>query len=196
MENGYERSMLNKIVADYGTTPAIERDPRKPIVRLPWIPVVGPKLRKTLKKYGCSVVFSSGRNLKDILCNHKTPLPKNSGSGVYKLECQCSSVYVGETKKQISTRIKEHERDVFKGKWSASGATEHAERCQLGFKWEEATTIAPEPDYRRRKVREAIEIRRARRSTQNCVNRDNGNIMKTSHWDHLLGKISESTSRR
>jgi len=189
VENGYQRSMLRNIVTNYGVNSTIERDPTKPVVRIPWIPVIGPKLRKTLKKYGCSVIFSSGRNLKDMLCNHKTPLPKNSGSGVYKLECECSSVYVGETKKQIRTRIKEHEHDVFKGKWKASGATEHAERCQQAFKWEDVTTIANEPDYRRRKVREAIEIRRARRSDRLCVNKDNGNIMKTSHWDHLLGKL-------
>ena len=189
-QNGYDRTELKNIVANYDVNASTsDHDTSKPVVRIPWIPVVGPKLRKALRKHGCSVVFSSGRSLKDILCNHKTPLPKNSKPGIYSLECGCSSVYVGETKKCVSTRIGEHERDIFKGKWTVSGASEHAKQCQHNFKFDEAATLSTEPNYRRRKVREAVEIRRVRRSNLDCTNRDNGTMMRTSQWDYLLGRV-------
>ena len=37
-------------------------------VKLPWIPDIGPKIRKELKKTGCKVIFVFIANLKSILC--------------------------------------------------------------------------------------------------------------------------------
>ena len=46
------------------------------------------------------MVFSSGKKLKDILCNHKSPLPKNSYPGVFEIQFGCGATYKGETKKK------------------------------------------------------------------------------------------------
>ena len=56
-----------------------------PVVKIPWIPIIGPKLRAAFKKHHVKVVFTAGPNLKDLLCQHKSPLPKNSQPGIYKL---------------------------------------------------------------------------------------------------------------
>ena len=71
------------------------------VVRLPWMPCVGPRLCKVMRKYGVKTVFSSGRNLSDMLCNHKSDLPRNSHPGDYLLECKCKATYIGETKKRF-----------------------------------------------------------------------------------------------
>ena len=75
---------------------------------------------------GYKVAFSSGPNLKSILCNNKSELLSNSEPGVYKLSCSCGAVYIGETKKKVLTRSIEHQQDSMKGNWEASGATELA----------------------------------------------------------------------
>ena len=142
-----------------------------------------------MRKHGVKVIFTSGKNLKDILCRHKCPLPKNSNPGVYSLACGCTGVYVGETKKKISTRIAEHKRDVFNGQWKRSGASEHAKNCSHEFEWDSATSLSREPNFFKRKIREALEIRTAARSQVNTFNRDNGNVLKSSSWDVLLGKL-------
>ena len=136
---------------------------------------------------GVKLSLQQEKNLNDILCRHKCDLPRNSYAGVYKVTCDCSNIYVGETKKKIATRINEHEQDVFKGHWEKSGITEHAKDCNQSFLWQDASTLNIETNYRRRKIREAIEIRKHRRSHQLVTNRDNGTIMKTSQWDTLLG---------
>ena len=161
----------------------------KPVIRLPWIPVVGPRLRKAMRKRGVRTVFNSGRNLRDILCNHKSELPENSHAGVYILQCECQSIYIGETKKRVRIRIAEHEKDVFNGRWSNSGAAEHAESCPHQFKWNEASTLSRETDYRRRKIRESLEIRKYKRSCTNVVNRDHGTVLKSAQWDVLMGRL-------
>ena len=196
VENGYDRKRFEDTARSFTLSQSVPSDPlsemeqqKKPIVKLPWIPKIGSKLRKSFKKHGVQVVFTSGPNLKDILSQHKCPLPKNSQPGVYSLECNCSVVYIGETKNKVSTRIGQHEKDVFHGRWSMSGAAEHAKLCNQGFKYESAKTLRIEQRYMERKVREAVEIRRQRRSGTTVVNRDSGSYLKTNQWDVLLARI-------
>ena len=72
-----------------------------------------------------------------------------------------------------------------------SGASEHAKACESSFKWNGAETMAVESNYMRRKVREALEIRKSRQTTDaTSLNRDQGNILTNSSWDVLLGKMA------
>ena len=98
-------------------------------------------------------------------------------------------MYVGESKKRVVTRIEEHRKDIFNGKWTNSGAAEHAKTCDQKFKWDEACTVAVEEDYTRRKIREALEITKLRRTDTRVLNRDNGTMLQSSQWDVLLGRI-------
>ena len=199
-ENGHNAEKLRMIAKDYtkdSDTISEENSSdvggveKQPVACIPWVPVLGPKLRKLLKKRGVKTVFTAGRNLKDILCNHKTKLAPNSYPGIYKLSCECGGAYIGETKRKISVRIAEHEKDVFNGRWDKSGASEHAKTCTSSFKWSEGETMAVESNYMRRKVREALEIRKMRRTTDAAsLNRDQGNILTNSSWDVLLGKLA------
>ena len=70
-----------------------------------------------------------------------------------------------------------------------SGASEHAETCAQGFKFDEASTVSVEAFYFDRKIREAVEIRAGRRSSAKMLNRDSGSYMKTDQWDVLLARV-------
>ena len=96
------------------------------------------------------------------LCQNKTKLLPNSYPGVYELECTCNSADFGETKKNILPRTIEHQQNSFNGKWDNSGATEHTLTCHGQFNWIHPKTIAREKDYRKRKIREALEIKQAK----------------------------------
>ena len=203
-EHGYSRPKLEKIVEEFKAATeeqegaevgAEQQDEEKiPMVKIPWIPRIGPKLRASFRKHNVKVVFTAGPSLKDMLCQHKCPLPRNSQPGIYRLDCNCGCAYIGETKKKVSTRIGQHEKDIFKGRWKMSGATEHAETCAQGFKFEEATTVKVEPFYFDRKIREAVEIRAGRRSNVTMLNRDSGSFMKTNQWDVLLARCDVSNT--
>ena len=85
------------------------------------MPILGPKLRKELKK-DIKTVLISGANLKSILFQNKSKLIPNYYQGVYTITCSCNAEYVGETKKKVITRTIEHQQDSIKGKWESSGA--------------------------------------------------------------------------
>ena len=74
-ENGYERKTLEKITKHYfkelqnlafnnnNTSEDVNN-----IVKLPWIPIIGPKLRQAFKKKSIKTIFTSGASLKSLLC--------------------------------------------------------------------------------------------------------------------------------
>ena len=103
-ENGYERKTLEKITRNYlnqlQNPPISNKDTSEDIikvVKLPWIPIIGSKLRQAFKKKNIKTIFTSGPNLKSLLCQNKTKLLPNSYPRVYELKCTCNSAYFGET---------------------------------------------------------------------------------------------------
>ena len=161
------------------------------VVTLPWIPILGPKLRKLYRQHGIKTIFKSGSNLQNILCNHKSKLPPNSMPGVYKIPCLCkTATYTGETKKRISSRMTQHKNDIRKHNWNASGAALHASECEFDFDWDNVKTLAIEHDYRKRKIREALEIRCQNTGPIKSLltNRNCGQLMNSESWNSFFGK--------
>ena len=103
------------------------------LVQFSWVPILGPKLQKEFKKKKIKTVFTSGVNLKSILCQNKSKLILNSYPGVFTLNCSRNAECIGETKKKAITRSIEHQQDSIKGKWESSVATEHCLECHGQF---------------------------------------------------------------
>ena len=114
-ENGYERKTFEKITKSYlkvlQNPPVNSKDTSEDIgkvVKLPWIPIIGPKLRQAFKKKNIKTIYTSSPNLKPLLRRTKTKLLPNSYLGVYELKCTCNSAYFGETKEKILARAIEN----------------------------------------------------------------------------------------
>ena len=118
-----------------------------------------------------------------MICRNKSKLLPNSFPGVYQLDCTCNALYIGETKKKVITRTIEHQQDSFNGKWESSGATEHCLECHGQFNWINPKTLSTEQQYHRRKIRESLEIKKAKTNKRRKVlNRDERNLVKTNTW--------------
>ena len=65
--------------------------------------------------------------------------------------------------------------------------------CNCDINWENTKTLAVEPIWFRRKVREALEIRRLKTgpSESKGLNRDLGDYVTTSTWSSLLNKVNK-----
>ena len=59
------------------------------IVKLQWIPIIGPKIRKGLRKGGCKVIFTSATKVKNKICKSKI----NTCLGVNELSCDCGRIH-------------------------------------------------------------------------------------------------------
>ena len=130
-------------------------------------------------------MFKSGPNIKTLLTSrNKTKLPKNSYPGVYKIPCSCGiTPYIGETKKKICTRIKEHQEYIRKEDWERSGIALHSRDCNGHIEFEQASTLKVEFNNFDRKVRETLEIQRHdAHFTKGGVNQDKGKYVNTNFW--------------
>ena len=195
VENGYERKTLEKLVKAMEKQKSVKKSKPTKYTSLPWIPGLSQKLKKSFKKVGCEISFKAPRNLNSILTSKNKPqLPPNSQPGVYFISTGCKSGYTGETKKQIRTRNTEHEKAVFKGDVENDALAAHSQTCECNIDWEHTETIAIEPVWFRRKVREALEIRRLKTGPEesNGLNRDNGDYVTTNTWKTLFDKINSS----
>lgn len=73
-------------------------------------------LAKKFRKYGVDLVFSSrSSQLKSRLGSTKDKINKLNRAGVYKISCpHCNKIYIGQTKRTLEIRLKEHISEVEK----------------------------------------------------------------------------------
>ena len=162
------------------------------IVELRWILKLGPKLIQEFSKFGIKTIFTSGRNLKNLICRNKSNLLLNSFPGVYQLDCTRNALHIGETKKKVITRTIEHQQDSFNRKWGRLGGTEHFLECHGQFNWIKPKTLSTEQQYHRQKIRESLEIKKAKtKKRRKVLNHDEGNLVKTNTWIPLFAKLTE-----
>ena len=90
------------------------------------------KLPEELKK-SIKTIFTSGCDLKNLICRNKSELFPNSFPGVYQLDCTCNAPNISETKKNVITRTIEHQHDSCNRKWESSSTTEHCLECHRQF---------------------------------------------------------------
>ena len=86
-------------------------------------------------------------------------------------------------------------RDSIKAKWESSAATEHCLECHGQFNWIHPKTLSTEARYKRRKIRESLEIIRSKcNSSKLNINGDDGNFVKTNTWTPLLRNVNDLES--
>ena len=78
VENGHDRNHLYSVIRENKHQATKTENTDSNIAKLPWIPIIEPKMRKELRNTGCKVIFLSAANLKNILCNNKNKVLQNS----------------------------------------------------------------------------------------------------------------------
>jgi len=155
------------------------------------MPGVSAGLKNAFKKSGCRDVFKSNKNLGDILTMKNKPrLPSNSHPGVYKVDCSCGEVCVGEAELRVATRINRHGgQHSFLGQCGESAVADHTKGCGGIVKWDsEQNAVEVGSRCFGRRVREALGIQyRQYNPRYGGINRDDGTCVTTSFWRPLLG---------
>ena len=169
--NGYPPSFLQRVNKTRNPTPGRETAEFKSTAVLPYIKGVSGPLRRHLQQQGIRTVFKSDITLKFRLVRPKDPAdPNKQDSVVYKIPCTCGKVYIGETRRPMHERMKEHDRDIRLARSQNSAVSEHANSTRHKPLWNETKLIDRESHWYTRKVKEAIYIR----LNPNNINRDNG----------------------
>lgn len=140
------------------------------------------------RRYSIKTVFRPPTQIKRWLRSPKDKEPLHT-PGVYKIPCDCGKCYIGETRRNVSTRLTEHIRSMKKLDSNGSAVAEHAIDSGPShyIRFDKTVVLAREKFYVPRKIREAIEIQR-----HPNFNRDGGWLLPHT-WKPLLS--SSSTAR-
>ena len=163
-ENRHNRNTLTNIATEYlrninkpKSNGQNNTKNTKSIIKLPWVLILAPKLRKDFRKKYIKTVFTSGANLKQsILRQNKSKILPSFYAGFYALNCSCNAEYVGKNKKKVMTRTIEHQQDSIMGKWESSCVTEHSLQRHGQFNWLQPNTLSRGARYKSRKIRESL----------------------------------------
>jgi hypothetical protein len=122
--NGFSKESLEKLLKKHEkkrelrsltTLEVIEQNPPK-YISLPFVPPLTNKLNNELQKFGFKIAYNNYGKLGDLLGTAKDKVTDDDEkSGIYKIECStCDAMYIGQTKRKLKIRYKEHLEDVKK----------------------------------------------------------------------------------
>lgn len=117
------------------------------------------EIKKLGRKYGFKPAFKRNLTLGNKLSrNWKHKTNRNKGL-IYSIRCRCGDEYVGETGKDLETRIKGHKYSI-RTLDANNGLAVHYMSCNAGFDWEGVETLGWEGKWGSRKIKESLWIQR------------------------------------
>ena len=118
---------------------------------IPYIESVSEKFSSFSCKFDCSVAFTIPFKLNKFITTGKDHTERLSCNDVVcKINCKdCESLYVGQTKRQLKTRVSEHKADIRKAS-SPSIISLHRIGKNHEFDWENVEILDKEPFYKKK----------------------------------------------
>lgn len=93
------------------------------VVVLPFCRQVSAKISRILNKFNFKVVFSPINKLSFSIL--KDPINLHNSWGIYRIYCECGLSYIGQTRRSLKCRLKEHESYVKKQEFNRSTIAKH-----------------------------------------------------------------------
>ena len=131
-------------------------------VAIPYVRGVGEDIRRILNTVYLDTVYTIPKRLEGIIRRGKDKLAReNETELVYRIDCDdCDAIYIGQTKRHLMTRIKEHQNDIKKHDSNHSVVSKHRVSCGHNFKWSETNIIHKEKNNKKREIAEMFLIKK------------------------------------
>ncbi|CAG5028243.1 unnamed protein product [Parnassius apollo] len=124
---------------------------------LPYVRGVTDKVGYILKRASIKTYYKPPKKISQFLPSVKCNILQVR---VYKLDCECGLSYIGQTKRSIKTRVKEHIPDVKHRRFGKSAVCEHVQdRPHHYIRFDKPQILAKEHRFLPRMIREGIEIK-------------------------------------
>ena len=119
---------------------------------LPYIQGVSDKIQRVLNSVGVKVALKPLLTIGRYLPSLKDPILTSENSClIYKIPCNdCEFSYIGQTKRDLKTRILEHQRAIRNQQPEKSALCEHSMIHDHRIAWQEARILKTESDYSKR----------------------------------------------
>jgi len=161
---------------------------------IPYVSGLSEDIRRVCRRHDIKTLFKTPLTLHHQLMWVKDtdPLGKRAGV-VYQLPCgECESSYIGETKRPLETRLREHKAAIKRGEVLMSAVAEHAWTNQHQPLWGSARVLDIAANKTILLIKEAMHIHMAKSSSSSLMNRDRG-IPIADCWKPILNRACHAT---
>ena len=124
--------------------------------------VLAQRIRRIYRRYlplvNVKIGFKKTFTLKNIFLPIQKGIDetKKEKKLIYKIPCiNCSKCYIGETGREKSTRMKEHQKDINK-KSDSSNIAKHVTEHKNSFNFNQAETLSYENNWEHRIIKESL----------------------------------------
>ena len=127
---------------------------------VPFVKNISDKFTNIVKDYNIKMSYSSVANLRSFITTGKDKLKTLDHNGVvYQICCKdCQYSYIGQTKRLLKTRIKEHKSDINKRSGAPSVISAHRLEQDHEFDWDNVKILDRERSYTKRLTSEMVNI--------------------------------------
>jgi len=156
------KMLANKIVRDIKINDQLSQIKQNNFFTIPYVKSISESFLPIVNKHGFDIAYSVPNTLNKFIRKGKDRIDsKSQNDVVYKINClNCDNSYVGQTKRQLGTRLKEHMSDIKKKNGALSVISNHRLEHNHDMNWSEATILDIEPSFAKRIVSEMIHIKR------------------------------------
>lgn len=146
-------------------------------VCLTYIPEITDKLKTVFKQNNLRIVYSSKNKLKDLFGSTKDKIENLDKTGIYKVSCnECQDVYIGQTRRKLKTRFKEHLSHIKYNRPLKSSVAAHVlNNSHFDLSWDNIQLKKQVNDQYKLDAYESAFIYRE----NNLMNSDDGNVISS-----------------
>lgn len=161
--------------------------PTKNFISIPYIRGLSDNINRILTHFDITTLYSIPKKLNCIIKRGKDKLIQSKQTHVvYKIDCeQCDATYIGQTKRHVGTRIKEHRRDILKNVDNQSVVSQHRISCGHEFNWCKPKILHRETITKKREIAETFFIKKHRHTINLQTDTDN----LTAIYDKIIHSI-------
>jgi len=185
IQNRIKKSFLNK---SHNTSiiSHTSNDPPNKYFTVPYIKHISNSFKSIPSKFGCPIAFTIPNTLSTFIKTGKDKIERSSRCNVvYRIDCKdCDTSYVGQTKRRLITRIKEHKNDINKRSGIPSVISTHRLHNH-DFDWDSVRILDNEYAWYRRIISEMIHIK----TQTNGLNKQSDTEMLSDSYNLIIHKL-------
>lgn len=196
IDNGYSPKIIDNLIrkrkfkldiSKSSTLLSVETKEKQNFIKIPFHNLAK-GLNKVCKDANYKIVYSSNNRIHNLLGNPKDKVETLEKSGIYEIKCShCNRKYVGQTKRSIQIRFKEHLAHFRCNRFEKSSVAEHILETGHSIKIDDLKLLQAVSSPRELNAYESIHI--FKNEDYNPLNSDKGPIsnselikmVKTTH---------------
>ncbi|RLU18221.1 hypothetical protein DMN91_008577 [Ooceraea biroi] len=162
-------------------------DNSRNFIVMPYVKGLSENVKRILNRCNVDFVYSVPKRLNNVIKLGKDVVANNQQMGVvYELSCvEYESVYIGQTKRHLETRVKEHKSNICKKDSCLSVVSKHRLENDHNFDWNNCKVLHRENHRRKREIAEMFFIMRQ----CNAINLQKDTDDLPPVYDTILGNM-------